>query len=214
MTFPTIHYFSAGLDKVGGFSMSSAPSQLDNESTLELAVKESTWGPAHWLHTQAEVGSSVTMRVGGDFHYPNRMTNGATKGHNLLLVAGGVGVNPLASIFTHAAADAQTAGGQVKLLYSAKTKDELIFRDRLDDIAKRKDFQVKYFVTREETDNDICHGRITPDHLRNEVVALASSNHLPTFCYICGPTTFIQDTNRALLALNMPKSNIFFELWW
>ena len=38
---------------------------------LDLAVKFSTWGPAYWLHTKAEIGSSVALRVGGDFHYPH-----------------------------------------------------------------------------------------------------------------------------------------------
>ena len=44
---------------------------------LDLAVKFSTWGPAYWLHTKAEIGSSVALRVGGDFHYPNLATEAA-----------------------------------------------------------------------------------------------------------------------------------------
>ena len=46
---------------------------------LDLAVKFSTWGPAYWLHTKAEIGSSVALRVGGDFHYPNLATEAAGK---------------------------------------------------------------------------------------------------------------------------------------
>ena len=199
--------------------MSSAPSELEVKSTLDLAVKYSTWGPAHWLHTKAEVGSSVTMRVGGDFHYPNRVTDAGAR-HNLLLVAGGVGVNPLASIFTHAAeAAAKDKVGQVKMLYSAKSVQELIFRDKLDAITGADGtggrFGVKYFVTKEtcpdDDDRAFHHGRITSEDLKEQVEAL---NELPTYCYICGPTGFIQSTDIILQDLGFPKSNIFFELWW
>ena len=199
--------------------MSSAPSELEVKSTLDLAVKYSTWGPAHWLHTKAEVGSSVTMRVGGDFHYPNRVTDAGAR-HNLLLVAGGVGVNPLASIFTHAAeaVAATDKVGQVKMLYSAKSVQELIFRDKLDAItdadAGTGRFGVKYFVTKEtcaDDDRAFHYGRITSEDLKEQVEAL---NELPTYCYICGPTGFIQSTDKILQDLGYPKSIIFFELWW
>ncbi len=46
----------------------------------------------------------VKIRFGGDFHYPNAETEAAAaagsseEGHNLLLVAGGVGANPIASL--------------------------------------------------------------------------------------------------------------------
>lgn len=69
---------------------------------MELAVKYSEWPPANWLHRQAKVGDRVSVRVGGDFHYPDKDTE-AVPGHDLLLVAGGVGINPLASIIFHLA---------------------------------------------------------------------------------------------------------------
>ena len=50
----------------------------------------------------------VKVRFGGDFHYPNAETESAAalagsseEGHNLLLVAGGVGANPIASVLKH-----------------------------------------------------------------------------------------------------------------
>ena len=56
----------SGLDKVGGYSMCSAPSKLDqvNGSTMDLAIKSSTWPPAHWIHNEAKVGSEVAVRIG------------------------------------------------------------------------------------------------------------------------------------------------------
>lgn len=45
--------FLPGVEKVGGFSMVSSPSHLKSNGELRLAVKYSTWPPAHWIHTKA-----------------------------------------------------------------------------------------------------------------------------------------------------------------
>ena len=88
------------VDMIGGFSMCGPPSRLERDSLLDLAVKFSTWPPAYWLHTKAKEGDAVNVRIGGDFFYPSPFTD-AIDGHDILLIAGGVGINPLASIFFH-----------------------------------------------------------------------------------------------------------------
>lgn len=54
--------FIPGVEKVGGFSMCSSPAQLASRHTLELAVKESSWPPAHWIHTAVQCGDHVKLR--------------------------------------------------------------------------------------------------------------------------------------------------------
>ena len=44
--------------------MWSPPAKLEEDSELELAVKRSTWPPAHWVHTKAEVGSELSVKIG------------------------------------------------------------------------------------------------------------------------------------------------------
>jgi len=78
------------------------------------------------------VGSQVQIRVGGDFFY-DPVTS---RGHDLLLIAGGVGINPLLSILNHVAdlckgdnsLSADIRDSRVMLLYSAQTAEELIFK--------------------------------------------------------------------------------------
>ena len=67
---------------VGGFSMCSSPFDLEKENVLSLAVKYSEWPPAHWLHTTAKEQDLVTVRFGGDFHYPDKHTD-LVKDHNV-----------------------------------------------------------------------------------------------------------------------------------
>ena len=78
---------------------------------------------------QCRVGSQLKVRVGGDFWSeppPEELPD-------LLLVAGGIGVNPLYSILKHHMHLISMAGQSVHicLLYSARTEAELLFKVRL-----------------------------------------------------------------------------------
>ena len=70
-----VDFFIPNVEMIGGFSMCSAPSDLENEKSLCLAVKYSEWPPANWLHTIAKEDDCVSIRFGGDFHYPDKDTS-------------------------------------------------------------------------------------------------------------------------------------------
>lgn len=74
--------------------------------------------------------------MGGDFFYAPPTHNNAA---NLLLIAGGVGINPLMSMLQHHVSllpqtrfgedhHGNSSHGAVQLLYSAKNESELIFK--------------------------------------------------------------------------------------
>ena len=73
----------------------------------------------------------VKLKVGGDFYYYADISE---EKPDLLLIAGGVGINPLISTMRHAEDLNGGSGGhsehfgRLMLLYSARTKDELIFK--------------------------------------------------------------------------------------
>lgn len=126
-----------GIAAVGGYSFISTPRQLRRCGKFELAVKRSGHPVATWLHDQvggrrcaaagdnsgpnaaappncccpgaclqARVGDAVAVRVGGTFtHLP------ADERRPLLLVAGGIGINPLLSILRHCCELAGFRGG-------------------------------------------------------------------------------------------------------
>ena len=82
---------------------------------------------------QCTVGSRVAMRVGGDFFFNPTPSDPSV---HLLLVAGGVGINPLYSILLHSTDLLRlnrTSGGRdynisAHLCYSAKNTQELLFK--------------------------------------------------------------------------------------
>ncbi|KAJ7386687.1 Oxidoreductase NAD-binding domain-containing protein 1 [Desmophyllum pertusum] len=218
-----VDFFIPGVHTVGGFSICSSPRELKEKSTIELAVKHSDHRPALWVHTKCIVGSKVHLRVGGDFYFDPSPGDCSP---DLLLVAGGVGINPLYSIVRHVA-DISTDSqhqytGKTMLLFSAKNQDELLYKDSLMEISKTcPSIRCKFFVTKpengncktgaDEIQNTYEHGRISESRLQEVVSSLDRSQLI---CYICGPPPMIQRMSDILYKLNIAKDRIHFERWW
>ena len=76
---------------------------------------------------ECRVGDQLSVRVGGDFIYDPAPSGS----HDLLLVAGGVGINPLISMLLHhtrEVGEGRMSGTRVRLLYTARTVCELLFK--------------------------------------------------------------------------------------
>jgi len=201
-----VDFFIPGEDKVGGFSICSPPSQLESSGTLELAIKFSTWPPAHWVHTVCKPGDTVGVRVGGEFLYP---TSGFGSPHSILLVAGGVGINPLYSIWLHTrnlvSENHPNKPQEVTLLYSARNNEELIFKRELSSGLGEK-FHMKTFLTREGTSK-----RIQKEDLCEALQGMQGKKKI---CFICGPAAMAEQVAEWLLQLGVEKENVIFENWW
>ncbi|XP_075900211.1 oxidoreductase NAD-binding domain-containing protein 1 [Nelusetta ayraudi] len=220
-----VDLFIPGVDTVGGFSMCSSPGLLQREGVVELAVKYSRHPPAHWVHSQCTVGSKVAMRVGGDFFFDPAPSDPAV---DLLLVAGGVGINPLYSIMLHAADLLEVVGGDaggggrshnvgaVHLCYSAKSNEELLFKNSIMEACRRfpDNISCNFHVTQQSSEVEpdlrpfLHRGRISEEELRARV------DPHRTLCFLCGPPPMIEDVSRRLLDLELPRDRILFEKWW
>ncbi|XP_071385422.1 oxidoreductase NAD-binding domain-containing protein 1 isoform X2 [Centroberyx affinis] len=217
-----VDFLIPGLEKVGGFSMCSSPGLLQREGVVELAVKYTKHPPAHWIHTACTVGSSVAMRVGGNFYFDPSPSDPSV---DLLLVAGGVGINPLYSILLHAAdllhLNHASEGrdyhiGSTHLCYSAKNTQELLFKNTIIEVCQEfpDKFSCDFHITQQSTDDDphlqpfINRGRITEEELRAHV------DPQRTLCYLCGPPPMIEAISQTLMDLGLPKDRILFEKWW
>uniref|UniRef100_A0A8C5E318 Oxidoreductase NAD-binding domain-containing protein 1 n=2 Tax=Gouania willdenowi TaxID=441366 RepID=A0A8C5E318_GOUWI len=216
-----VDFFIPGVEKVGGFSMCSSPGLLQQEGVIELAVKYTKHPPAHWVHTACAVGSSVAMRVGGDFFFDPSPSDPSV---DLLLVAGGVGINPLYSILLHTADllhlnHASSKGdyniGSAHLCYSAKNTQELLFKGSIIKACSRfpDKLSCDFHVTQQNADVDphlqpfVNRGRITEEELRAHV------DPQRTLCYLCGPPPMIEAISKSLNELGLPQDKIIFEKW-
>ena len=163
------------------------------------------------------------LRFGGDFYYP---LDDLTEPHSLVLIGGGVGINPLYSIAQHSA-ELQSAGegsapSHVSLLYSAATAEELIFRSDIEEHCRQlHTFQAEFFVTREERESEggggeVNYRRITKADLEKTLSSGTSGRERTerTVCYLCGPPDMVDQLRAWLLQLNVREENIRCELWW
>ncbi|KAG9280040.1 oxidoreductase NAD-binding domain-containing protein 1 [Astyanax mexicanus] len=212
-----VDFYIPGMEKVGGFSVCSSPGLLQRTGVIELAVKYTEHPPAHWIHTKCTVDSGVELRVGGDFFFDPRPSDPTV---DLLLVAGGVGINPLYSILLHTAdLLRQPSGyrpGHAHLCYSAKNTEELLFKNSI--IGVLHEFPDKiscnFHVTQQGCEVEpylqphTTSGRISEEELRRYV------DPVRTLCYLCGPPPMIESVSTVLQRLGLPQNRILFEKWW
>ncbi|KAM6176283.1 oxidoreductase NAD-binding domain-containing protein 1 [Erethizon dorsatum] len=215
-----IDFFIPGVSVVGGFSMCSSPRLLEQERMIELAVKYTNHPPALWVHNECTLGSEVAVRVGGEFFFDPQPTDAP---RNLVLIAGGVGINPLLSILRYSAdlhrewANKRSGYeiGTIKLFYSVKNTSELLFKKNILDLVSEfpEKIACSLHVTKQTTQISaelrpyITEGRITEEEIKDCI-----SNE--TLFYICGPPPMTDFFSKQLENNHVPKEHIFFEKWW
>ncbi|KAI8777790.1 oxidoreductase NAD-binding domain-containing protein 1 [Biomphalaria glabrata] len=213
-----VDMFIPGVPVVGGFSICSPPHLLQASRMLHLAIKYSNHPPAHWAHTQCKVGDSLHLRAGGKFVYD---PDPVTPCSDLVLIAGGVGINPLFCILHHflhvhnLQRDSNLKGtSKVVLLYSAQSPDELIFLNELLLLSENYDnVTIKFFSTKERVKEDhfITNGRI---HYQVLESILKDTGLTKGQVYICGPLSFIETMEVYSKDAGFSRDCIFIERWW
>ena len=135
-------------------------------------------------------------------------TTPAANSHPLALIAGGIGITPIASIIRYI--DKTSLQIPTTLIYSASTPSELLYKEELQALAARNpQLRTHLTVTRPHSEPwNGSTGRITATALRNAAII---PNHL---CYICGPPEMIQAMLAALKEIGVPEERLHYEQWW
>lgn len=197
---------------VAGYSICCSPTTLLREKTLDLAVKFSEHPPSYWVHTQCKKGSNVNLQAGGEFFLDGEMID-----KPLLLVAGGVGINPILSMLLHASeCRISSSVAPIVLLYSARNTNELIFRDNIMAVVKKYPYiSAKLFVTRDDGNYEgVNAGRIDENVIKKCLIENFQSAMKDLEVFICGPSPQINSTEDSLLNCGVNKAQIHFEKWW
>ena len=182
------------------YSIASAPGSANLEITVQH-VKEGEVSP--FLVSEVVVGDTLELRgpIGGYFTWE------PGEGDPLLLVAGGSGIAPLMSILRHRTEAGD--GTPVRLLYSARTYDNIIHREELDRMSARRDgFALTYTLTREQPDGWVGERRRI-DRAMLEACALGVERNSRAF--VCGPTLFVEQVATLLVALGFAEERIKTE---
>jgi ferredoxin-NADP reductase len=185
------------------YSIASAP----EDATVALTVERLDDGEVSpYLCDVLRPGDGLEVRgpIGGYFVWD------IGQGGPLLLVAGGSGIVPLmAMVRHHARADApERARVAVRLLYSARTWDDVIYRGELERLAERPEARVTFTLTR-----DVPTGwrgyRRRIDRAMLEEVSWAPAEQPRAF--VCGPTPLVEAAATLLVELGHDPARVRTE---
>lgn len=131
---------------------------------------------------------------------------------NYTAFAAGSGITPVISIIkTTLATELQSS---FTLVYGNKNRSSIIFREELEAIKNRymDRFALHHILSREQTDAEINHGRITAekcDHLAEKLIDVKNTDEF----FICGPEQMIFSVKDSLEKNEIDKKKIHFELF-
>lgn len=129
--------------------------------------------------------------------------------NDLVLVAGGTGITPLIGIIRYCSD--KKLGNKIKLIYSVKTPDDIMYREDLDKIKKlNPNFDYAVTVTRPNAEHNWTGrtGRIGIDLLKQNIGNIENS-----IFYLCGPNEFVRSIIEMLENLGVKKGQIKTDAW-
>jgi ferredoxin-NADP reductase len=181
------------------YSIASAP----EVGKLELTIEQIADGEVSpYLTEELRDGDQLELRgpIGGYFTWRE------AEGGPLLLVAGGSGVVPLMSILRYR----QAVGSSVPttILYSARSWEDIIYRDELEHVGKDDGVNVAYTLTRSQPAGWPGFTRRVDAKMLQDVGALM---HPDTRAYVCGPTPLVESVATDLVALGYPPERVKTE---
>jgi ferredoxin-NADP reductase len=183
------------------YSIASAP----DAARIELAVEGLQGGEvSSYLCEVARPGDMIEVRgpIGGHFIWR------AEDGGPLLLVAGGSGIAPLMAIVRDWSVSAIDT--PALLVYSARTWEDLVFRDELLTLqARGPHFMFIAVTTRGPRQRpDDFDRRLDLSSLRE---VLARWRETPRHVYVCGSNVFVEAVTGSLVMEAIPPARIRTE---
>lgn len=176
------------------FTVSSAPEEYELKFTAKLT------GRFTKALSELKIGEEVIIDG------PYGIFNIEDDSKDLIFMAGGVGITPFMSIIADRLKTGKTQN--IILLYGSRTKQDIIYRQELDNI--KKDWFKKTYI--------LSHERVlaeTPDYeigyIREEIIKKYAGDMHNSLFYICGPELMKDSLLEILNKLGVKKRDIMIE---
>jgi ferredoxin-NADP reductase len=182
------------------YSIASA----SHPSTIELAVERLDDGEVSAYLTDVVIpGDQLELRgpIGGYFTWT------VADGGPVLLVAGGSGVAPLMSMIRQRFLDGSKV--PMRLLYSSRAWEEVIYRDELTEFAARDDgFELVQTLTRRQPPGWTGFSHRIDRAMLQEVAFPVEQTPL---AYVCGPSALVESAANLLVELGYAPDRVKTE---
>jgi ferredoxin-NADP reductase len=156
-----------------------------------------------FLASELQVGDKLELRgpIGGYFVWD------ATVGGPILLIAGGSGVCPLMAMLRHRAA--RRSAVPARLLYSARSIDDVIYRAEIDRLAADgSGLDAAYTLTRAQPAGWSGYDRRIDSAMLAEFAWKPAERPL---IFVCGPTPLVESVAESLVQLGHEPARIKTE---
>jgi hypothetical protein len=219
---------------IGGYSLTSSPESLP---TLTLAIKNSDWPPAKYVHDneKTKVGQQIWIRSGGSIYWDAKTTPQRT-----LMLSAGIGATPFLSMLQHLALSPTATDSRAAIVHSQRSgggsgggggfrgsggsdwpisemRTEFTFADTTPTSIDRNHHmdrmdRIRCFPV--ATDGS-GKGRLSREHIEAALTFLEISTDCTSGAvvpYVCGPPTFVDYACKLLESFE--TADVQIERWW
>lgn len=167
---------------------------------LEFTIRHT----GDWTNTVAKLRPGRRVYVDGPY---GSFTVDARRSAGLVLIAGGVGITPMMSMLRTLAHRRDSR--RHLLIVAARSMDDLLFRDELDDLCRELTLTVVEVLSDPPPLWSGEKGRVDTDFLERVLPRRATSGLHDV--YICGPSPMVAGVASALAELGVPAANVHTE---
>jgi len=181
------------------FSISSSPIR---HGDIELCIREA----GNLTNFLARVPRGTRVGISGPFgtSFPVEQM----QGHDIMLIAGGLGIVPLrAPIF--AVLENRNRYGNIDIIYGARNPSELLFTYQYD-MWRQFDINLSIIVDAGDATWQGPVGRITT--ILEQRIAAAQNIGKNTYAIVCGPPVMFKFVCDMLIKAHLPMQQIFVSL--
>jgi ferredoxin-NADP reductase len=168
------------------FSLSAAP----NGESLRITVK----AVGDFSGRMGEIEPGTRLIAEGPF---GSLTDKARTRDRVVLIAGGIGITPLRALL-------ETMTGDVVLIYRVIGEADVIFREELEALAKKRRFTIHYVIGDHRLPK--YRGLLSPAHLRRLVPDIVTRE-----IYVSGPPAMVNALEHNVRNLGVPRRFIHVE---
>ena len=179
------------------FSITSSPTE---EAFVEFSIKKCGC-VTEWLHSM-EVGQEITIR--GPYGRPFPVDT-AFAGHDLLFIAGGIGLAPLRSVINYCR-HYRDRYGKIDIVYGSRSMQDLVdYKEIINEWEKDEGVNVHLTIDREQPEWT-GHVGFVPNYVKE----LGLDNN--KIAILCGPPIMIKFTLAGLQELGFEKTQVYTTL--